>query len=58
MTRTLLRYFEDCGCEALVLGCTHFPYLTAVLGAYTGLKLLDPAEEMVRILCQKEGETC
>ena len=54
----LLRYFEDCGCEALVLGCTHFPYLTAVLGAYTGLTLLDPAEEMVRILCQKEGETC
>ena len=54
----LLRYFEDCGCEALVLGCTHFPYLTKVLGAYTGLTLLDPAEEMVRLLCQKEGETC
>lgn len=46
----LLRYFEACGCEALVLGCTHFPYLTPALGAYTALPLLDPAEEMVRLL--------
>jgi len=54
----LLHYFEDCGCEALVLGCTHFPYLTKALGAYTKLTLLDPAEEMVRLLCAKEGERC
>lgn len=47
---TLMRYFETCGCEALVLGCTHFPYLTNALRAYTDLPLLDPAEEMVRLL--------
>ena len=46
----LMRYFEACGCEALVLGCTHFPYLTKALRAYTALPLLDPAEEMVRQL--------
>ena len=46
----LLRYFEDCGCEALVLGCTHFPYLKKALRNYTGLPLLDPAEKMVRLL--------
>lgn len=46
----LLRYFEDCGCEALLLGCTHFPYIAAALRAYTRLPLLDPAEEMVRLL--------
>jgi glutamate racemase len=51
----LMAYFEDCGCEALVLGCTHFPYLARALGAYTTLPLLDPAEEMLRIL---EAETC
>ena len=55
----LLRYFEDCGCEALVLGCTHFPYLTGALGRYTRLPLLDPAEEMVCLLCRPEEEkTC
>ena len=46
----LMSYLEACGCEALVLGCTHFPYLTAALRAYTALPLLDPAEEMVRLL--------
>jgi Glutamate racemase len=46
----LMRYFEDCGCEALVLGCTHFPYLTNALGKYTRLPMLDPAEEMLRLL--------
>ena len=52
----ILRYFEDCGCEALVLGCTHFPYLTVALGSYTRLPLLDPAEEMVRLLLRPEEE--
>ena len=46
----LMAYLEACGCEALVLGCTHFPYLTDALRAYTALPLLDPAEEMVRQL--------
>ena len=46
----LMAYFEACGCEALVLGCTHFPYLTEALRDYTSLPLLDPAEEMVRLL--------
>ena len=47
---SLARYFEDCGCEALVLGCTHFPYVADALRAYTELPLLDPAEEMLRLL--------
>lgn len=46
----LIQYFEACGCEALVLGCTHFPYLSRALRAYTRLPLLDPAEKMVRLL--------
>lgn len=50
---TLMRYFEACGCEALVLGCTHFPYIAEALRAHTRLPLLDPAEEMVRILREK-----
>lgn len=46
----LMRYFEDCGCEGLVLGCTHFPYLTRTLRRFSALPLLDPAEEMLRLL--------
>jgi glutamate racemase len=46
----LVKYFENNGCEALVLGCTHFPYLKKALRNYTGLPLLDPAEKMVRLL--------
>ena len=50
----LMAYLEACGCEALVLGCTHFPYLTEALRAYTDLPLLDPAEEMVRKLKEED----
>jgi len=49
----LMVYLDACGCEALVLGCTHFPYLTDALRAYTSLPLLDPAEEMVRQLTEE-----
>jgi len=38
--------------EALVLGCTHFPYFKEALAARTGLPLVDPAEEMLRLLTQ------
>lgn len=46
----LAAWFRDCGMEALVLGCTHFPYFKAALAARTDLPLLDPAEEMIRLL--------
>lgn len=42
----LLRYMEACGCEALVLGCTHFPYLRAELQKSCRIPLIDPADEM------------
>lgn len=46
----LAAWFADCGMEALVLGCTHFPYFKDALSRRTSLPLLDPAEEMVRLL--------
>ena len=42
----LLRYMEACGCEALVLGCTHFPYLKEQLRQHCHMPLIDPAEKM------------
>ncbi|MDD3346398.1 aspartate/glutamate racemase family protein [Oscillibacter sp.] len=46
----LAEWFRLCGMEALILGCTHFPYLKAALAQRTSLPLIDPAEEMIRLL--------
>ena len=46
----LSQWFADAGMEALLLGCTHFPYLKATLATQTMLPLIDPAEEMVTML--------
>lgn len=46
----LSQWFADAGMEALLLGCTHFPYLKDTLAAQTTLPLIDPAEEMVVML--------
>ena len=33
-----------------MLGCTHFPYFKEVLARQIRLPILDPAEEMLRLL--------
>lgn len=43
---SLLAYMEASGAEAVILGCTHFPYLKKELEKMTELKIIDPAEEM------------
>ena len=42
----MVSYMEACGCEALLLGCTHFPYLKEALQPHCSIPLVDPAEEM------------
>ena len=44
----LAEWFRQCGMEALMLGCTHFPYFKNALAKRTSLPLIDPAEEMVQ----------
>lgn len=51
----LVRYFEACGCEALVLGCTHFPYFKEELAGISSLPLIDPADEMFRAMTEAAG---
>ena len=34
-----------------MLGCTHFPYLTAELAKLTDLRIIDPADEMFAAVC-------
>lgn len=42
----MVRYFEANGCECILLGCTHFPYLRGEIERLTALPLIDPADEM------------
>ena len=48
----LVKYMEACGAEALVLGCTHFPYIKEEIEKLTGLPIVDPAGEMFAALCE------
>ena len=42
----MIKYMEASGAEAIVLGCTHFPYIRDELAKLTKLPLIDPADEM------------
>ena len=46
----LVSWFQECGMEALILGCTHFPYFKEVLASRTSLPLIDATEEMVKLI--------
>ena len=46
----LAEWYRTCGMDALILGCTHFPYFKEALAEQTSLPLIDPAQEMVRLL--------
>ena len=46
----LAQWFAACGMEALLLGCTHFPYFKEALAHRTSLPLIDPAREMLERL--------
>ena len=45
----LLRYFRACGAEAVVLGCTHFPYFREALRRLTDLPVIDPSERLAEL---------
>ena len=46
----MAKYMEACGAEAIVLGCTHFPYFKEELAERTALTLIDPADRMFEAL--------
>ena len=46
----LVEWYQALGAEALVLGCTHFPYFKEALLRQITLPVIDPAEEMLRLL--------
>lgn len=46
----LASWYQHCGAEALLLGCTHFPYIKDALSQRTALPLIDPTDEMLQLL--------
>lgn len=46
-------FFGRSGCEAIVLGCTHLPYLAAALQRCTTLPVLNPTENMVETIKER-----
>ena len=40
-------YFRVNGCQAIVLGCTHFPYFMDEITSLTDMPVLDPADIML-----------
>ncbi len=48
--RGVVEAMQAFGAEALILGCTHFPYLKAELKALQILPIIDPADRMIELL--------
>ena len=49
----LTEWLRECGAQALLLGCTHFPYFKDALEKRTTLPILEPSENMVRQLTER-----
>ncbi len=47
----LFSYLKGLGAEAIVLGCTHFPYIKEEAAKLTELPIIDPADVMYSVLC-------
>lgn len=43
----LLNFYANAGCEAVILGCTHFSYFYEELSKISPLPLIDPALKML-----------
>ena len=48
----IISFFEGINVEAIILGCTHFPYFEKELKSITKLNIINPAEKMYEFLCE------
>ena len=51
--KDIIKFYEGINVEALILGCTHFPYFEDELKSLTKLDIINPAEKMYEFLCDK-----
>ncbi len=48
----LTDFFAGLGAEAIVLGCTHFPYIRSEMLKFSTLPVIDPAVRMCELLAE------
>lgn len=48
--KKLIDSFVAIGCEALILGCTHFPYVEQEIRDNISVEVINPSEQMLEIL--------
>ena len=53
--KELFSYYESIGAEAIILGCTHFPYIKKTAETFCSLPIIDPADIMHDILEEITG---
>ena len=46
----IIKFYEGINVEALILGCTHFPYFEDELKSLTKLDIINPVEKMYEFL--------
>lgn len=51
----MTEYMKASGAEAMILGCTHFPYFKKELAAVCNLEIIDPADEMYASMMKEQG---
>jgi len=49
----LLESFSAMGAEALVLGCTHFPYIIESVKKNLSIPIINPSDKMLEVLIRK-----
>ena len=54
--RELIDFSEKAGCDCIILGCTHFPYLMGELLPFASIPIIDPADIMLDILRETLAE--
>lgn len=52
----LLASFRAMGCQALLVGCTHFPYVLDELRRFFPLPVIDPSRRMLELLSGCRGQ--
>ena len=47
-------FAKKSGCDCIIFGCTHFPYIKEAMSAVSDLPIMDPADTMYEMLFEEE----
>lgn len=50
--KSIMDFFNSNKMDAIILGCTHFPFLHEELKKYTDIPIIDPADLMYKSICE------